>query len=912
MGRYGLALLCVALAAALRGALPEALGPTPFLAFYLAWVAAAAFGGLGPGLVAMAASWLCVDLFFDPTSTLVNFSDPATASRFAVLLAGGIGVSVVAEMMRRARAEERRRTEQVAIAQQEWARTFDAMPDLVAIIDPECRILHVNRAMAERLGTSDEACVGQACYRCMHNLDGPPDYCPHAQTLADGNEHTAEVHDERTGRDFLVSSTPLRDPHGRYIGIIEVAHDITKRKRAEENLREANEELQEQTEELSTQTEELRAQTEELMSTNDQLRESEERLALALSGTQVAMCERDIATGQLRCTEQFSRLMGLRPTTTLSQDYHYDDWGLRVHREDLPQVETELDRCMAEHQPFAVEYRVRWPDGSVRWLAERGVFQYDVQDQPTRMLGIVMDITDRKQAEEALRRSEEQFHRLFEDDLTGDYVSTPEGQILLCNPAFAEMFGFSSARDAVGASILDLYIDPTEREPLIQRLKPEGKTKRLEVWRKRLDGEPIHIVENLVGHFNEQGELYEILGYLFEDTERKHAEEALRDLAKTLESRVAQRTASLEHRSKQLQKLAIDLSDAEDKERRRLAEILHDDLQQVLAGAKFHLSVMRNKLKQDGALRALGAQIDQILGEAVEKSRSLSHQLRPGVLAHGSLPEVFAWLAGQMQAKQGLTVHVETVGEDVDTQVDALRSFLYKAGQELLFNVVKHAQTHEAWIRLRRTGRHIHLEVRDRGRGFDPRAVKEAAGFGLFTLRERAETLGGRMTIRSHPGKGSTFRVVVPDAQKAERAKGRAGETAKLPHSPIRPFADSSSPHALRVLLADDQKIVREGLASLLSEDTAIEVVGEANNGREAVELTDRLQPDVVVIDVSMPELDGEEATRQIKARQPQTRVVALSMHEEAIVAEKMQQAGAATYVVKTAPSEELFAAIHG
>ena len=138
-------------------------------------------------------------------------------------------------------------------------------------------------------------------------------------------------------------------------------------------------------------------------------------------------------------------------------------------------------------------------------------------------------------ANEALRKSEERYHRLFEDDLTGDVISTPEGKILLCNPAFARIFGFSSADEAVGTNILELYVDPTEREPLLERLRQQRKTERLEVWRRRRDGEPVYIVENLVGHFNERGELYEIKGYLFDDTERKRAEEALRESRERLE-----------------------------------------------------------------------------------------------------------------------------------------------------------------------------------------------------------------------------------------------------------------------------------------------------------------------------------------------------------------------------------------
>ncbi len=104
---YGLALLFVAAAAALRWALPEVLGPTPFLAFYLAWVGAAAFGGLGPGLLATAASWLCIELLFHFTPGQTIFSSPADLGRFMVLMAGGLTVSLVAETMRRGRIRER-------------------------------------------------------------------------------------------------------------------------------------------------------------------------------------------------------------------------------------------------------------------------------------------------------------------------------------------------------------------------------------------------------------------------------------------------------------------------------------------------------------------------------------------------------------------------------------------------------------------------------------------------------------------------------------------------------------------------------------------------------------------------------------------------------------------------------------
>jgi CheY-like chemotaxis protein len=240
--------------------------------------------------------------------------------------------------------------------------------------------------------------------------------------------------------------------------------------------------------------------------------------------------------------------------------------------------------------------------------------------------------------------------------------------------------------------------------------------------------------------------------------------------------------------------------------------------------------------------------------------------------------------------------------------------FLFRAAQEMLFNVVKHAHVREAALRVRRVGRHVCLSVSDEGRGFDPQELRETSGFGLFSLRERIELLGGRMTIKSIKDRGSRFRIVVPDARKAEdrgsQTEAGTGKTGKqLPSFVVRP---PSSDPILRVLLVDDHEIVREGLASLLQEAPGILVVGEAANGREAINLAGELRPDVVIMDVSMPLMSGDEATRQIKTFLPGTRVIALSMYDEADKIERMQRAGAEGYVLKTAPSEELLAAIRG
>ena len=139
---------------------------------------------------------------------------------------------------------------------------------------------------------------------------------------------------------------------------------------------------------------------------------------------------------------------------------------------------------------------------------------------------IERDITRRKQAEKALKKSEEKYRRLFDDDLTGDFIATPEGKIFECNPAFAEIYGFKNRENVVGCEISQF--NPTDWASLVDNLKTERKVQGYQSWHMRSDGKKIHVVANVVGIFNKFGQLIQIKGYVFDDTERKKAEEALK------------------------------------------------------------------------------------------------------------------------------------------------------------------------------------------------------------------------------------------------------------------------------------------------------------------------------------------------------------------------------------------------
>jgi len=150
----------------------------------------------------------------------------------------------------------------------------------------------------------------------------------------------------------------------------------------------------------------------------------------------------------------------------------------------------------------------------------------------------------------------------------------------------------------------------------------------------------------------------------------------------------------------------------------------------------------------------------------------------------------------------------------------------------------------------------------------------------------------------------------LPTGSSGERRQTRhPGEASiQLVNSSVRDVTMSND--TIRVLLADDHKVLRTGLRAVLSAAKDIAVVAEASSGREAIALTARVQPDVIVMDLTMSDVDGLEATRQIRAMEPRPKILVLTMHEEEEYLAEALKAGAAGYLVKSAAHEELVGAI--
>jgi CheY-like chemotaxis protein len=295
-----------------------------------------------------------------------------------------------------------------------------------------------------------------------------------------------------------------------------------------------------------------------------------------------------------------------------------------------------------------------------------------------------------------------------------------------------------------------------------------------------------------------------------------------------------------------------------------------------------------------------------LIDESIAASRSLTAELSPPILNEAGLNAGLQWLARRMTDKQGLFVELE-MEEDGDLPQD-IKILLFESVRELLFNVVKHAHARSATVNVRRIDHHLQVIVSDQGIGFDPSEMPAAGeggrGFGLFSIRERVELMGGSLVIESNPGQGSRFILSLPVTPSAKSPQAR--ESIVLTKAKAAPAEFPDPGRKIRVMLADDHEVVRQGIANLLDEQSDMEVIGEAADGQEAIELAAKLLPDIILMDMSMPKLNGVEATRIIHNDWPGIRIIGLSMFEEAERAQAMRDAGAVDYTTKSGPAEVL------
>jgi PAS domain S-box-containing protein len=825
-------------------------------------------------------------------------------------------------------------------------REFRAMFELSAIgsaqADPRTgRFERVNQRFCEITGYSEEELRGKSFVDLTHPDDRERDTDAVARALR-GESRVWSSDKRYVRRDgtviwVTVDGCVLRDAAGSPVRTLAMIQDVTIRKRAEA----AREEQLRRLDLL------LRASADVLEALDrESLFERVAQAARELTGAKAAFAGRELGNGSLVLEGAPGRGDGPGRSAFggLSRGWECVQETLFAKRESLRWTKEEVEAELPEERPSwngLVGVRLVHADGRpsgmilagdrqtgdftfedemlVRQLASmtslalqhmdarRGAERL-VDERTAELAGTVEqlegEIRRRTLAERSLEERSQLLEAFFKHTATPLVFLDSKLNFVRVNEAYARACA-RDVSDFPGRNHFDLY-PHSENQAIFEEVVRTGKAHRAVAKPFAFPDHPEWGVTYwdwmLTPLVDERGEVESLVFSLEDVTARTEAERKLQEL-----------NEALARRASQLRRLALELSQAEHRERQRLAAVLHDHLQQFLVGAKFGIDVLQ-KQNQDEMVRQGAAQVAELLDQSIAISKSLAVELFPPILRERGLTPALVWLARWMEEKHGLAVTVERELE-IGPDREGIDTLVFQSVRELLFNVSKHSGVKAAKVRIGRgEGEEIRIEVSDRGGGMspsEPGAGEAGGGFGLFSIRERLELLGGRVEIESAAGSGTSVTLVFDHPGVRARSEG-AAEEGRRSRDGQKEESMSGSPSKprVRVLLVDDHAILRTGLSRLLREEPDFEVVGEAGDGPEAVEMARALRPDVVIMDVSLPGMTGIEATRLIRSESPKVRVIGLSMYEEAEAGAAILEAGAAAYLNKAGPSSQLIAAI--
>jgi PAS domain S-box-containing protein len=616
------------------------------------------------------------------------------------------------------------------------------------------------------------------------------------------------------------------------------------------------------------------------------LGERELRLRESQAIAHVGSFHWDVVADTVTWSDEMYRIHGFEPGEL---SITYETYLDRVHPDDREQVRRAVERSLTTQEPIEHEYRIVQTSGETRWVFAHGRPVVDSGGKFVALQGTCQDITERKRASDSLRDSEMRNQAMLEAIPDMMFLLSRDGvyldfhgqdpSVLLIQP---EQFVGKSIHDVMPPELAEQF------GKCLQEVTRSGQSGLVE-YSLPILGEQRHYEARVVNC-----DVRRVLILLRDMTEHKHADEALR-----------RSHAELEWRTHQLRRLASDLTLAEQHVREQLAKTLHDGLQQLLFSALMTL----NRVLTAGQVTLLQrARAD--INEAMEAARTLSVNLFPPILHIAGLPAALAWLAKRTEQQYSVVVNV-AANPDANPTTSDVRILLFEAVRELLFNAVKHAHVDRIDVSLAvGSDDTIQIAVSDEGVGFEPAVIlhhKNLAqrGLGLFSIEERLASFGGHLDIQSAPGKGARFTLTLPRTDLLRPEPGGRSHDAGWHERLVYDAADVTS-KPLRILIADDHVVARAGLRELLSERPTLQVVAEAANGVEAISQAMAVQPAVIVMDVSMPQMNGIEATLKIRGSMPHIHIVGLSTYDDENSERAMREAGAEAYFTKNEGPDRL------
>jgi PAS domain S-box-containing protein len=408
----------------------------------------------------------------------------------------------------------------------DWKHTFDAVPDLIAILDTEFRIVRANNSMAASLGMTSKECIGLTCYRVVHGTDEPPFFCPHRQLLSDELEHTVEMCEDSMGGYFIVSVSPLHDSKGKLAGCIHVARNINERREAEETFKKAYDHLDKL----------VKKRTNQLLKAYISLKESEKRFAEAQKMSHIGNWELDLITDRVYWSDELYRIFNhfsreLAPS--------YNEYLSYVNPKDRDHVDNTFKKSI-NGNPCSINHRIILANGEERTVHLQSEAIFDEKKIPIRLKGIVQDITERKKAEEKIQS----LANIVESSNDAIITISLDGIITSWNKGAEHIYGYSS-EEVLGKSVSVLAPDnlKDETKKLIEKTKQGEKIQHYVTSRLRKDNELIYVSIALSPVFDASKKLVAISAITRDITQKIDAEKSLVKAEKT-------RKQELHHRIK--------------------------------------------------------------------------------------------------------------------------------------------------------------------------------------------------------------------------------------------------------------------------------------------------------------------------------------------------------------------------
>lgn len=429
------------------------------------------------------------------------------------------------------------------------------------------------------------------------------------------------------------------------------------------------------------------------------------------------------------------------------------DWADLIPAEDYARMEAAAAEALEEKSAeYQIEYRMKWKNGETHWYIGYNKILWNEDDIPFIIQGLAVDISDRKKASEGLKlatKSLNEFHQII--------ISSP---ILIYRTLLDENHTVEFLSD--NYSMLGYDIEQLRSGELsLNDLSPAEDLEQSGMIAKKAlaNGNESSSSEIRIRWADGSIHWYQCWNQYLRDESGQHTKTQgiLTEITDLIEAKERDR-----HYQARLRALSQDLFRVEDKERRRLAISLHDDIGQMLAALNMKFSVLKETSDRKW-IDDLIPQVDELLIRIMSTCKTLTWEISPTSLYETDIAAGLERMADELKNFFGLHIKLETMGARIVLDRDSA-AFIFRCAKELMINIAKHAGVKDAEVGISKYGDKVHMVVSDSGVGFNTDLLieKPSLGFGLFSIREHVEYMNGSLRIESAPGKGTKVMLILP------------------------------------------------------------------------------------------------------------------------------------------------------